>query len=235
MSATYNEDSCSWGSIVNIEFKPIHLCTPDPAAGTSYQIECTAYGGAVMYTWHDQDCGVSSSSKPLYNNVVPKKDCESNNDGPSQDSPSTFSSVSCFPTWEPMPTGPPAPAPSQETVAGHLVTLKYRDGSCSESDLEESEVWSFGLCQAEYDAHIGLLKHKIAFVDRSPNADDAAVITSYFYDDDKCSIYRNEASTQEITDLGSCVSGGDGHYYTNTLEPGPSLPQSPFNGGVAVL
>jgi hypothetical protein len=234
MSATYNEDSCSWGSIVSMEFKPIHQCTPDPAAGTSYQLECTAFGGAVMYTWHDQDCGVSTNSKPLYNNVVPKKDCESNNDGPYQDTPSTFSSISCYPSWEPMPTGPPAPAPSQETVSGHRITLKYRDSSCSASELEESEVWSFGLCQAEFNARIGLLKHKIAFVDRSPNADDAAIITSYYYDDDKCTIYRNEASTQEITDLGSCVSGGDGHFYTDSLEPGPSLPQSPFNGGVAV-
>lgn len=226
-STSYNTDTCDWAAITSIQTKPNHIvCTTETtgAGTTSYQIECAALGGAVVYTWDDADCGQSSGTKPSSNYVISKQDCSLQQSS----GVTTYVSTQCVDTFLPGPTGPPAPAPAPAAVEGWLVEETYEDDECSV--LDALDAYSTGLCVKAFNSRVNYLGYRIIHASVDGNT---ATMSTFFYADSACTLYRDEKDVQTLSDLGKCQDKGDGMFYRQTWKDGSEPPASPFSGGIA--
>ena len=159
MTSTYNSDTCDYTAVVSVEVKPNHgVCTTNPegpSGVTSYQIECTADSGIVVYNWDDADCGASTQSRPSSNYVVAAQECLQKDQA---DGTTAYVTSNCVNTFPSAPTSPPAPAPTTRFVEGWFVQETFGSDNCS-GDLDKRETWSVGLCRRDYDPYIGLLRY----------------------------------------------------------------------------
>jgi hypothetical protein len=226
--ATYNSDSCGYDAMATVEVKPNHACSTKEVDGktTSYQIECTAQGGTVIYEWEDDSCG-SGASNSLSNYVLTKQSCVYQNNA---DQATAYEVSYCLPTFPLSPTVAPAPAPTVATINGYFVEETFGDDKCSAGMIDVREVWSLGLCRREYDPHIDLTRWVIEHA--SSEEDNKITFTRYYYEDENCAYYRGEVLTRTAEDLGSCVDVGDGTYRIQTYSAGSTPPVSPFTSGV---
>jgi len=218
--------------MVDVEIKPNHIvCTTkkdaSTGAATSFQIECSSDGGAVIYNWDDADCGATTSANPTDNYVLAAQQCIEQD---LADGTTAYVSSLCVPTFAAAPTTPPAPAPTVAAIEGWFVEETFGDSGCTAELIDKRETWSAGLCRRDEDHYIGLLRFVIDHV--APGDDSTTVTqTKYYYEDENCAFYRGESDTSVIQDLGSCRDGGDGTYFLRTYSAGATMPSSPFGQG----
>ena len=226
-STTYNTETCDWASIATIQVKANHIvCTTDTTGSTttSYQIECSAGGGAVVYQWDDDDCGVTAGVKPSFNYVIAKQNCVSQQ----TNGLVSYLSTVCDNTFPPAPTGPPAPAPAPAAIEGWLREDTFSDEGCT--DLESMEAYSTGLCVKAFNKRVNYLNYIIIHASIEGNT---ATMNTYYYADSACTMYRDEMDVETLTDLGQCQDKGDGHFYKQTWMEGKNHPVNPFSSGIS--
>lgn len=228
----FNTESCSWGSTVSISAYPASdLCLPTgdgvSADGSeqggiqSYSIKCDTDKGATISRYTNSDC--SGPAKDSF--LQTPEECVDETSGDSR----VFHSYTCSAEFPVEPTGPPVPAPSVMGIHAWISEDKFTSDSCTE--IQKSESYSVGLCKRSYNPHSDALHYELRAAALSDEGKTLTVQT-YYFDDEDCSLFRNEADEIILENLGTCQDGGDGNYYRQTYHEGSVIPTDPFLGGV---
>lgn len=225
MVQDYNNAACAYDSIVSISIVPAdNACLPrvDPNSDVqSYSVSCDSDSGATIVRYSSKDC----TGDQVDSFLQTKEECVD----ATEDESRVFNSYVCTSEFLPTPTGPPVPAPSASVISGWVTETKYGTETCDE--LQKSESFSIGLCKADYDIHADAVKFMLQTGTISDEG-KSLTISTYFYEDEDCTMFRNEADEMVLEDLGACNDGGDGFYYKQVLHQGVSYPQDPFDGGL---